>query len=83
MTDRPAAAGRLPRPAAMGARVLAFAASLAATLALMAGMAMAAQDTPAAVAPQLPTSPGDGGNTAGVPSFGPTTAPPTTTSRAS
>lgn len=77
-----------PRPGtAVGARLLALAASLAAALGLMGGMAAAADNntatgsgaapgpgSTATVAPQQP---------APAPQLRPTTAPPTTTSRAS
>jgi hypothetical protein len=68
---------------AVGARVLALGASVAATLALMGGMAAAAPDTgttasspgtSATVDPQRPAPP---------PQLHPTTAPPTTSSHAS
>lgn len=76
-----------PRPGtAVGARLLALAASLAATLGLMGGMAAAADDT----AIGSGAAPGPGSTTtvspqqpAPAPQLRPTTAPPTTTGRAS
>lgn len=76
-TDRSPA--RPSRQTAVGARVLALGASAAATLSLMAGMAAAAPDDPSSTS----TSTVDQGGAVQGPSFGPTDAPPTTSSHGS
>jgi hypothetical protein len=68
---------------AVGARVLALGASVAATLALMAGMAATGPDTGAATSPPGTPVTVDPQQASPQPQPRPTTAPPTTSSHAS
>lgn len=75
MTDR--------APTAVGARLVALGASVAATLALMGGMAAAAPDTGAATTPPGTSATVDPRQASPQPQPRATTAPPTTSSHAS